>query len=135
LGYLTKTTVTKTDKLNAGSDDVALVCGRTSDGLAILRQREQRLEAGIVKPLEEGKAIHGEVLQLKQRGNTPLYDVTVLVDHPERNKQLAPKLSHKTQPASFGEERGHPALVASDTYRSGWDAIWKRPPGDDELLN
>ena len=66
------------DKSTPKSKDVALVYGRSEAGLHILRQREQRLEKGVIRPLEEGKPIEGEVVRLKQRvAGTPVYDVEV----------------------------------------------------------
>lgn len=100
------------------------MCGRTKEGVAVLRKRAQSLEAGLVKPLEEGKAITGEVVQLKQRGDTPIFDVETLVQSPS----LAPAQTSKKEAADsgFSSERGHPAQVATDTYRAGWDAIFKQ---------
>lgn len=109
------------------SEDVALVCGRTDDGkgLHILRKRGSNVEAGVVQPLEEGKPIHGELVTLRQRGQTPLCDVEV----------------HYTAPAarpatpSEDETRGHPAQVASENYRKNWDNIWKSKTPKKALLN
>jgi hypothetical protein len=65
----------KPDKPDASDKrDVALIHGRTADGegLRILRQREERLELGEVRPLKEGRPIQGEVVSLKPRPNFPL---------------------------------------------------------------
>src|SRR5690606_31859970 len=61
------------------AEDVALLCGTTADGrgMHILRKRRNRLEAGVVTPLEEGKPIQGELVTLKPRGQSPLCDVEV----------------------------------------------------------
>lgn len=110
----------------AASEDVALICGRTEDGkgVHILRKRASGIEAGIVQPLEEGKPIHGELVTLRQRGQTPLCDVEV---------HYAPKTAEVTR--TEGATRGHPAQVASDTYRKNWDAIWSRPNDKASLPN
>lgn len=111
---------------SASSEDVALVCGRTEDGkgLHILRKRASGVEAGVVQPLEEGKPIHGELVTLRQRGQTPVCDVEV---------HLAPKSAEVTRTDSA--TRGHPAQVASDTYRKNWDMIWSGASNKPRLPN
>jgi len=104
------------------AQDVLLVHGISEDGqgLSVIRKREDRLEQGVVRPLQEGKPIHGEVVCLKPRPECPLVcDVEVAVP---------------AQPAQAGstatdapETRKGPAQVASARYRENWDAIWKRP--------
>lgn len=106
-------------------EDVALVYGVSDDGngLDIIRKREGRIEAGTVRPLEHGKPIHGEVVRLKPRKNSPLMcDVEVDVPAPARAA---------TRSTSQG-----PAQVATDQYRKNWDAIYKaRSSKSDKLLN
>ena len=101
--------------------DVVFVHSPTADGNGanVLRSREDRLEIGTVRPLEDGKAINGEVVKLKSRKeSTRLFDVETEVGAPTNaNRNVA-----------------GPAQVASDSYRKNWDAIWasrKKP----ELLN
>jgi hypothetical protein len=105
-------------------EDIALVYGVSDDGhgLDILRKREGRLEAGTVRPLEHGKPIHGEVVRLKPRKNSPLVcDVEVDV----------------AAPAAVARSTSQgPAQVATDQYRKNWDAIYKtRSSKTDKLLN
>lgn len=103
--------------------DVALVCGVSGDGqgIDIIRKRGDRIETGTVRPLEQGKPIHGEVVRLKQRESSPLvYDVEVEI----------PAQAQTASPASSGR----PAQVATDTYRKNWDAIYGRPRKP-QLLN
>jgi hypothetical protein len=105
-------------------DDVALVYGVSHDGhgLDVIRKRQGRLEAGTVRPLQEGKPIHGEVVRLKPRQNSPLV-CDVEVDVPA--------------PAARSSSTG-PAQVATDQYRKNWDAIYKSralQSEDDKLLN
>lgn len=111
---------------SVANEDVALICGRTEDGkgLHILRKRASGIEAGVVQPLEEGKPIHGELVTLKQRGQTPVCDVEV---------HYAPKNAEVAHTA--GATRGHPAQVASDAYRKNWDAIWSRTSDKASLPN
>ncbi|HVT05899.1 MAG TPA: hypothetical protein VHO67_00495 [Polyangia bacterium] len=90
--------------------DVAAVCGKDAQGVYILRRRSEDgpVEAGVVRPLVEGKAIAGEVISLRPRADLPfLFDVKTELAAPE--------------PAAHG-----PAQVATDSYRRGWDAIWGR---------
>jgi hypothetical protein len=118
---------------------VVLMCGASSDGrgVDVLRKRGECLQAGVVRPLEEGKPLQGEVVQLAQRGNTPLFDVTVRYDGKAGGAEALPPESR--QPASGSAKmdsgtRGHPPKVTSDDYRKNWDAIWKRPSSK-QLLN
>jgi hypothetical protein len=102
---------------SAGSEDVVLIHGVAEDGsaLKVLRARNGGIESGAVKPLEEGKPIHGEVVRLKPRETCPLVcDVTVDVPQPE--------------PAALpARDKKGPAQVATEAYRANWDAIWSRP--------
>jgi hypothetical protein len=95
------------------SEDVVVIHGVTDDGRGykVLRARDGEVEAGAVKPLEQGKPIHGEVVRLKPREKCPLVcDVEVDVPKPEASD-------------SARETKG-PARVASEAYRRNWDVIW-----------
>ena len=95
--------------------DVVLIYGRSEDGHAyeVLRQRGGGLEAGTMRTLDEGKPIHGEVVRLKPREESPaLFDVEV----------------HHDARAHTG-----PAKVATDEYRKGWESIWAKPHPDRTL--
>lgn len=97
------------------SGDIAMVFGKDANGVHILRRRseESPIEAGLLRPMREGKPISGEVVSLRQREDLPmLYDV--------QSEFGAP-----TQPADRHSGDG-PAQVASDAYRKGWDAVWGR---------
>lgn len=97
--------------------DVVLVYGRSEDGRAydVLRQRGSEVEAGTMRPLDEGKPIHGEIVRLKPREESPaLFDVEV---------------QHDARPST-----GRPAKVATDEYRKGWESIWA-DKGPDRTLN
>ena len=96
--------------------DVVLVYGRSEDGRAydVLRQRGRELELGTVRPLDEGKPIHGEVVRLKPREESPaLFDVEV---------------QHDARPSA-----GRPAKVATEQYRKGWESIWAKSRPDRSL--
>lgn len=112
-------------KKPAKSEDVALVYGRTNDGkgLRVIRKREKVVETATLQPLEEGKPIIGEVLQLRPRGEGPLCDVEVLLPASETAAEVALK---------------GPGQVASDAYRKNWDSIYNRgdgKPSNKKLLN
>lgn len=97
---------------SAPSPDVALVWRGEREGpLNVLRHRSNRLELGRIEPLQEGKPIHGEVVQLHPRENSPLYDVQVHMPAPAA---AAPA----TNPG--------PPQIATEQYRSNWDAIYAR---------
>jgi hypothetical protein len=104
------------------SEDVALVCGVSEDGqgLDIIRKRGERIETGTVRRLEQGKPIHGEVVRLRPREQTPLVcDVEV---------ELRPQ---ESAPAALSG----PAQVATETYRKNWDAIYGRNRKSGSLMN
>jgi len=105
-------------KLSAepGANDVVLVYGRSDDGKRcdVLRQRGTEIQAGTIRPLDDGKPIHGEVVRLAPRPESPLlFDVEV--EHGARS------------PA------GRPAKVATEDYRRGWESIWAKKRGDQTL--
>lgn len=93
-----------------------LIHSVSNDGetLGVLRAREDRLEAGVVRKLKEGESIMGELVRLKPRPEFPLL-CDVEVEVPSRTAQASapPKL-----------REGRPAQVATPSYRANWDAIW-----------
>lgn len=93
--------------------DVVLLGPPTADGegVHVLRAREDRVEAGEVRPLKEGASIHGEVVKLTPRKDAPqVCDVDVTYAPPAR---------------SSASTRGKgPAQVATSSYRNGWDEIF-----------
>ncbi len=114
--------------------DMLLVTGPTEDGkgLSVLRAKDDTVQIGAVHPLEEGKPIHGEVVKLKQRSELPgLFDVESQFGGQAAAAQQSdggpsaparrPMAQPRTRPTSAG-----PAQVATDTYRSGWDRIYRR---------
>jgi hypothetical protein len=101
---------------------VAFVYGRGQHGTHILRRRSETspIEAGVLRPLREGKPIDGEVVSLTPRRDAPLlFDVKSELPDP-----------HPPRPPGEG-----PVQVASDAYRKGWDAIWGRRRRGNQSLN
>jgi hypothetical protein len=93
-------------------DDVVLVHGRSEDGraLAILRKQGDTLSAGVLTAAEEGKPLHGELVRLRPREESPaLFDVDVLHAPPKRPGD---------------EARRGPAQVSTQAYRDGWNAAF-----------
>lgn len=78
------------------------------EGFHVLRAREERLEAGELRALEQGKPIQGEVVTLEPRKNQPrVLDVT--------DSWVPP-----------GPRAKGPAKVSTQAYRDGWDEIFGR---------
>ena len=62
--------------------DVLLIHGVTEDGagLQVLRQRQDRLEAGALRPVQQGRPIVGELVRVRPRSEFPLLcDVEVML--------------------------------------------------------
>lgn len=97
--------------------DVALVHARTEDGkgLHILRQRGNRLEAGVARPMKEGKPIQGELISMARRKDSPvLFDVQTI---------------HRSSPSHDNKNSNGPARVTGANYRSGWERVFGTTPG------
>lgn len=93
--------------------DVAIVFGKDEQGTHILRRRSENapVEAGVLRPLQSGKPIDGEVISLSPRSEAPmLFDVK----------------SELPSPYPVARSTDGPAQVANDAYRKGWDAMWGR---------
>ena len=89
------------------------------DGLRVIRKREDTIEVGELRPVQEGKPLHGDLVKLSPRPeNERLFDVEVLVPRPQA---LSPA------------PKGHagPAMVANEAYRENWEAIFgaREEPG------
>jgi hypothetical protein len=125
--------------------DVAIVCGVSDDGqgVDVIRRRGERLEAGTVRRLEQGKPIHGEVVRLRPREQFPMIcDVEVEMPAPGQSPpgqsspgQSSSAPSSSGQPPTGAITTGRPAQVATETYRKNWDAIYGRSKKPDPLLN
>ena len=103
------------------TDDVVLIHGVTADGkgFEVLRKQGETVSAGSMRPLEEGKALTGDVVRLKPRRELPL-----LCDVEVEHRVEAP-----------ARETSGPAQVASEGYRSGWDSIWGKRRKQAATLN
>jgi len=100
---------------DSSTKDVALVYGKNEegDGLRVLRQRGDVIEAGEVRPVESGKPLAGDLIRLTRRPEHPLlFSVEVLAE---------------TGPA---RQSSGPAQVATRAYREGWDALFGKPDRD-----
>lgn len=94
--------------------DIVFLGPPTADGVGVhvLRAREERLEAGELRTLQEGRPIAGEVLTLAPRKDNP--------------RVLDVKDSY-SPPATRHAAKG-PAKVATDAYRDGWDEVFGKQP-------
>lgn len=110
------------------SKDTVLIRGVSADGqrMAVLRAREERVEAGIISAVKEGEPVEGEVVRLTPHREFPLLcDVDVEVP--------AGAINARGTPAA--PRLGGPAQVATDRYRDNWDAIWAGRPKGEGLPN
>ena len=104
--------------------DVILLGGPSEDGqgVAILRMRDNRVEAGELRTAAPGKPIVGELVRLSRREESErLFDVEVLARSPymtDSSSKPSPAL-----PAAAALRKG-PAKVASDAYRAGWEDVF-----------
>ncbi len=126
-------------KPDQASSDVVLIHGVTEDGkgLNVLRARDERLEVGQVRPLEEGKPLQGDVVKLKPRPEAPFVcDVETQVKMPSSGA-TAPRTAARTAKVEGAAEarRKGPPQVATRAYRENWEAIWPTPAKKSELLN
>jgi hypothetical protein len=114
------------------SKDAILIHGISQDGetMAVLRTRDDRVEAGVLRAVKEGEPVGaGELLKLTPRPEFPLVcDVEVQVPAGAINA------SGGSDGSPRAASRGRPAQVATDSYRENWDAIWRKP-GKKPLAN
>ena len=106
------------------SHDVAVLCGPTEDGKGarILRARSGTLEAGEIRPTEDGQPLHGELVRLVPRADAPcVCDVEVLHD--------ATRARRPEPGTGPSQALGHPAQVATEEYRLNWERIFGDSPG------
>ncbi len=99
-------------------EDVALLYSRSDDGRSygILRRRKEEIQVGTLRPLEEGKPIHGEIVTLSARSESPLlFDV---------------ETEHAVTTA---RQASGPPKIATKEYREGWDSIWSEKSGSRAL--
>jgi hypothetical protein len=125
-----------------GDGDVALVCGKDAEGIYILRRRSQEspIEAGLLRPMREGRPIVGEVVSLKARADLPMvFDVKsefsttpIAALPPSQDGENAENAENTYEGGDRSDRTGgrmpgdRPALVTNAAYRKGWDAVWGR---------
>lgn len=95
--------------------DVVLLGPPTADGAGVhvLRARDERVEAGELRPVQEGKPLVGELVSLRPRVDAPrICDVT-----------------DSWEPRGVEARGGHkgPAQVATSAYRDGWEQVFAKP--------
>ena len=102
---------------------MVLIHGVAEDGaMAVLRARNDRLEAGIMRSVKPGEPVSGELVQLRPRPECPLVcDVETSV--PAGTVNAAGGSDRAPERAAHGG----PAQVATPSYRANWDAIWSKP--------
>jgi hypothetical protein len=101
--------------------DVVVLGPRTADGAGVhvLRARQERLETGELRSIEEGKPISGEVVTLVPRSSNPrVCDV--------KDSYVPPAV------AALRKTKG-PAQVATQAYRDNWDEVFARDQRDTDL--
>ncbi|MBM4377139.1 MAG: hypothetical protein FJ095_18825 [Deltaproteobacteria bacterium] len=103
------------DRADAPPRDVVFVYGQADDGdYGVIRKRDDEIELGRLRAVKEGQPLHGEVVSLKPRPESPrLFDVDLVYDaRPEK-------------------PRSGPAQVATRSYRDNWDRIFAAPRARD----
>jgi hypothetical protein len=96
--------------------DVVFVHGPTPSGVQITRLREDRVEAGELRPMKEGQPIAGEVVKLSRREESDrLFDVEVLA-----------KVASKAPPPTDepARDRKGPSRVSNERFRANWDIVF-----------
>ncbi|MDB5216676.1 MAG: hypothetical protein JWO86_4603 [Myxococcaceae bacterium] len=91
--------------------DVVLLGPPTADGggVHVLRARDEKVETGELRALQEGRPITGEVVTLSPRKDNPrVCDVTD---------------SYRPPTSAAAGHKG-PANVATEAYRQGWDEVF-----------
>jgi hypothetical protein len=123
------------------ADDVVLIHGvdpRRKE-LHVLRRRRDGVEAGVVRDVEEGRPIQGDLVKLKPWRDFPLVcDVETVLSTGETaaapttatGSEATASDAHAPAKAPARAPHPGPARVATDAYRCGWDRVFGRrgPP-------
>jgi hypothetical protein len=106
----------------APKTDVVVIHGVAEDGaMAVLRAREDRVEAGVMRSVKPGEPVSGELVKLKPRPECPLVcDVEASIPEGTINA------TGSSDQAPARVAHGGPAQVATPSYRANWDAIWSK---------
>lgn len=97
-------------------DDVVFVHSKveSGEGFRVIRKRDDVIEVGEIRPVQEGKPLTGEVVKLSPRkDHEQIFNVEVLVSKDEIRGG-----------GGGARELSGPAQVATAAYRSNWDAIF-----------
>ena len=100
--------------------DLAFAYAKDEQGVHVLRRRsaDASVEAGVLRPLVEGRPITEEVVSMRARPDMPgLFEVKT-----------------ELEPAARAPGDG-PSQVATDSYRRGWDSIWGRKSTGPRSIN
>jgi len=98
-------------------DDLVLIHGMNPDRneLHVIRNRHGEIQAGVLRDLEEGRPIHGDIVKLKPFRKFPLLcKVETILSADEFNEER-----QSPEPAHPG-----PAMVATEAYRTGWERVF-----------
>ena len=101
--------------------DVAFAYGKDEHGVHVLRRRtlDGPVEAGVIRPLVEGRPITEEVVSLQSRSDLPgLFNIKTELE--------------ASTPRVAGDG---PSQVATESYRKGWDSIWGRKGAGTRSIN
>lgn len=78
----------------------------------VLRSVDGGIEESVLRPVEDGQTLSGDLVRLHPLKEFPLLaDLETLLRHP----------NHAERPESG---RKGPAMVATEAYRTGWEAIF-----------
>ena len=99
--------------------DVVVLGPPTADGggVHVLRARDEKIETGELRALQEGRPITGEVVTLEPRKENPRVCDVRSTFSPPSSKSSTSAAPHKG-----------PARVATQAYRDGWDEIFGDKP-------
>lgn len=113
----------------APAQDVVILGPPTADGAGVhvLRARDEKVEVGELRALEEGRPIVGEIVTLAPRKDNPrVCDV--------KDSYRAPSATGATDALALAHKG--PVKVSTEAYRDGWDEIFgKKPPGPPSPAN
>jgi hypothetical protein len=90
----------------------------------VLKPGEDGIETAVLRPVEHGQTLTGDLVRLHPHKNLPMVaELETVLRHPDSSLQAA--RSHKG-----------PAMVASEAYRRGWDAVFgTRPAGPSDVYS
>ncbi len=112
---------------SAESFDVVMIHGKTDDGggAKVLRARPGRLDAGEVRPMQDGKPLgSGEIVRLERRPGGD--DAPAMFDVHVEHELEAPASVRTTD---------KPAQVATLEYRESWERTFGGRRGDADAPN